>query len=530
MRVPNWLIGIAALAASAQAVLLWCSDVPLGVAGEWTWPRTSLDAAVWVEIVTAAACLGLYGLLVWTGCRRMAHARQAEAAGWLAALFVAGCAWLWVVIETTPGPFGLGRGPYVVFYPRTSGYFLQARAGMDDWPQFLSGYEDELKQGDYLHLGTHPPGLAMGFGLSLQLCREQPAVTDFLLAIRPRSVRDATAGLEANERTLLPPFSRADAACLWLASLLSLLCAVATIWPLFGLLIRAVDRQTAWRLAALWPLVPAVEIFYPKSDLLYPFFAMLFAWLWMTGWERGAVWRCVVAAVVLLLSLLTSLAFLPSAGIVGLASLIRCARDRGGENSRLQLRRAWSAGAALITLASGVAIFWLACDISLLNVWRLNFVNHGAFYAHNHRTCWKWLIVNPLELGVAVGPVVAVLALFGAGRVLKERWRSPLPFSVLIVWAALWLSGKNMGEAARLWIFLMPWLLVVAAYGLRTRDVDRETENTGDSARRRRNWLILIALQAALCLLTTHRVDGFHFGELVEQDQSVSVRDVPAKP
>ena len=98
--------------------------------------------------------------------RRMQHARSAEAAGWVVALFVAGCAWLWVVIETTPGPFGLGRGPFVVFYPRTSGYFRQARDGLEDWPQFLRSYEGELGQGEdlHLHLGTHPPGLAMGYG------------------------------------------------------------------------------------------------------------------------------------------------------------------------------------------------------------------------------------------------------------------------------------------------------------------------------------------------------------------------------
>lgn len=567
MRIPNWLTGIAALAAAAFVWLLWCSDIPLGVPGEWAWPRTSVDGAVWVEILIAAACVGLYGLLVWSGGRRMPRARTVETAAWLAALFVAGCAWLWVVIQTAPGPSGLGRGPFVVFYRRTSGYYLQAREGLEDWPDFLAGYEDELKQGNYLHLGTHPPGLAMGYGFLLTLCREEPALTDLLLAARPRSVREATAGLEANELSLLPPFSRADAACLWLASLLSLMFAVATVWPLYGMMVEVVDRATAWRLAALWPIVPALAVFYPKSDLLYPFFAMLFTWLWMTGWERGAVWRCVAAAAVLLTGLLMSLAFLPGAAIVGLASLIEWWRDvrfgavsvPGGVSDRsggdlrssgwhgqetvtqpnimpqqeLKRRRVWCAGGALITVASGVAIFWLVWDVNLLNVWRLNFVNHGAFYAHNPRTWWKWLLVNPLELGVAVGPVVAVLGLVGAVRNLREPLRSPLPFSVLIVWAALWLSGKNMGEAARLWIILMPWLLVVAAYGLRARGDSPEDESTGESASRRRNWLILVGLQAAVCLATAHRVDGFHFGELVEQmgsGQQVSATDASGVP
>lgn len=516
MRIPNWLIGIVFLAAVALVALLWYSDAPLGVAGEWTWPRMPVDAAAWATIVPGAVLVGLYTLLVRTGARRMQCAGAAEAAGWLAALFVAGCAWIWIVIETTPGPFGLGRGPFVVFYPRTSGYFLQAREGLDHWPEFLAGYESELEQGDNLHLGTHPPGLAMGFGSLLKLCRENPAMANFVLATRPESVLEATEALGATESSLLPGYGRPDTASLWLASLLTMLCAVATIWPLYGLLIRAVDRSAAWSLVALWPLVPSVAIFYPKSDLLYPLFAMMFAWLWMTGWERGIVWRCAVAAIVLLASLLMSLAFLPSAAIVGLASLIQWRSDWSSDDWRLQKRRVWCGIATVTICAVGILMFWLAYDVNLLNVWRLNLVNHASFYDEYQRTWWMWLLVNPLELAVAAGPVVAVLALFGAGRNLKEGLRSPVSLSVVIVWGGLWLSGKNMGEAARLWIFLMPWLLVVAACGLRTvGDVPAKSPGKG-TAHADCGWLFLIALQAVLCLLTAHSVDGFHFEELLD--------------
>jgi hypothetical protein len=119
-----------------------------------------------------------------------------------------------------------------------------------------------------------------------------------------------------------------------------------------------------------------------------------------------------------------------------------------------------------------------------------------------------------VELAVAAGPAVAMLALIGSGRTLKEGFRSPLALSVLLVWGLLWVSGKNMGEAARLWIFLTPWLLVVAAHGLRAVPASADEIDTATMNRR---WLILIALQAVLCLLTAHRVDGFHFEELLER-------------
>lgn len=526
MLVPNRLLAIVVIAAAAQVALLWCTNAPLGIPGEWTWARTSLDVGVWTAVLTGLVTVALYTALVWAGAWRMRRAGTIEVAAWLTALFVAGSAWLWVVIETAPGPFGLGRGAFVIYYPRTSGYFLQAREGLEEWPEFLAGYEKLLEQGDSLHLGTHPPGLAIGYGALLEACRDHPALTNVLLASRPESMRLATDVLTANETSLQPRFSAPDAACLWLASLLTLFCAVAAIWPLFGLLRLRGDRELAWRLVALWPLVPSVAVFYPKSDLLYPLFATMFAWLWMTGWERGNSRRCALAALILLAGLLLSLAFLPVAAIVALASLLKWWDDwrrfSAGPSDPMSdqlhiphARRAWCLSGAIVVFALGIVAFRLAVGVNLLNVWRLNFVNHAGFYDEYSRTWWRWLLVNPLELAVAAGAVVTVLALSGAARGLTNPSRSPLVTSALFVWVGLWLSGKNMGEAARLWILLLPWLLVAAASGLQVGETaDR---NANDAARTTRRWMLLVALQAALCILTAHGIDGFHFGELLEQ-------------
>lgn len=531
MRISNRLVGIVLLAAAAQVALLWWSDVPLGVPGEWTWARIPVDGGLWVTVLTGFLAVALYASLVWAGAQRVRRARLLETTAWLTALVAAGCGWLWVVIDTTPGPLGLGRAPFIIYYPGTSGYFLQARGALEDWPAFLTGYESELEQGDVLHLGTHPPGLTIVYGCLLEFCRAHPAVTDAVLASRPESVRQAMQQLKRNEAQVVPPIDAADAACLWLAALLSLVSAVATVWPLYGLLAQIGGKATAWRLAAFWPLVPSVAVFYPKSDLLYPLVAMLFAWLWLTGWERGAVWRCALAACVLLAGLLLSLAFLPVAAIVGLASVLQWWFGAGLPNPldvRPQvspLRRASCLAVAFALFVAGLVAFWWACEVNLLNVWRLNFVNHARFYDEFPRTWWKWLLVNPIELVIAAGVVVTALAVTASARCMNAPLRSPLVLSVILVWGALWLSGKNMGEAARLWILLMPWLLVIAVSGFRTSDRDVDP-----SAPPGRGWMILIVLQAAVCLLTAHRVDGFHFGELVSEAgiQSVTLDNVPA--
>ena len=97
----------------------------------------------------------------------------------------------------------------------------------------------------------------------------------------------------------------------------------------------------------------------------------------------------------------------------------------------------------------------------------------------------------------------------GAGFLLKEinrdqRWI----LAGLFIWMVLWLSGKNMGEAARLWLFLMPYALL-AATPFFTRLHDSE------------NWILrrllpvtLFVLQMVVCIFTAMQIDGFGFTEL----------------
>src|SRR5262249_50371344 len=114
-----------------------------------------------------------------------------------------------------------------------------------------------------------------------------------------------------------------------------------------------------------------------------------------------------------------------------------------------------AAGFALPTLAA-----WIAFGLNLPAVWWLNLQNHAGFYSHFSRTWWKWLLVNPIEFAFAAGGPrggsaarVAVLQVPVHGRAAPQHvWAG------LATLGLLWLSGKNMGEAARLWIFLMPGL------------------------------------------------------------------------
>jgi len=144
--------------------------------------------------------------------------------------------------------------------------------------------------------------------------------------------------------------------------------------------------------------------------------------------------------------------------------------------------------------------------VNLLVVWWLNYQNHAGFYAQYQRTYWKWLLVNPVELCLAAGVPVALLATMSVIRLTKERRSTfmAVAWSMLFVGGLLWLTGKNSGEAARLWIVFLPWLVWLAGPLL------AEAETNSPERWLRPAWCVL-AIQLVVGLLTVARVSGFHF-------------------
>ncbi|MDA1013195.1 MAG: hypothetical protein O3A00_01940, partial [Planctomycetota bacterium] len=142
----------------------------------------------------------------------------------------------------------------------------------------------------------------------------------------------------------------------------------------------------------------------------------------------------------------------------------------------------------------------LSCDLDMLAVWRWNLSNHSNFYSRFSRTYWRWLLVNIPETLIAVGlplilHAVATCRARSANMINDNpptaAWRSQFVFAA--VWLLLWLSGKNSGEAGRLWILLMPWVVLASGHG-------------GGTASR-----FGMVIQAIFCLAVASRVSGFQF-------------------
>ncbi|MCA9074428.1 MAG: hypothetical protein KDA93_05295 [Planctomycetaceae bacterium] len=510
--------------------LLWGTTIPLGVPGEWTWPRTPDGPDVFFGLVIALVIGAVYVAIAVWGSRQIQSAGRVGRIGWLALLTVCGFVWLWTVQESASAPTNLEKVPYTIYYPRSSGYYTQAKSDVTTAGAFLAGYENLLAKRDYLHIGTHPPGLTLCYAGLMQWCDGSPGLTEFVLATVPASATDSLATIRALAAGRGRPLSNADEAALWLASLLTMAAVAMTCLGIYVLIRRYDSPVTAWTLAALWPLVPAVAVFHPKSDVLFPLLAVGATVCWTRSCDRRSLIWAIAAGFVLWLALMLSLAFITIAALLVVMTLWEWFAPRQRSTPDVDDEPVWTADQQLLLLTAGACgflvpslwMFW-RFDINLFNVWRWNLSNHALFYDHNVRTWWKWLLVNPVELALGVGLPIAALALLSM-RQLRQNGefaarRASLPIALVCVWGLLWLSGKNMGEAARLWVLLMPWVVMTMATSVErmvaasvdSGDADEPTWYASPIA-----WLM--TAQMIVCVLTVLRIDGFHFSEFLTPD------------
>ncbi len=519
MKRVMLLLSLVIFGSAAALGLMWLTDRPLGIDGEWTWKRFAVtpDLApnLLAGLVTglgyvAFVCAGFYRL-------RLPNIRAAESCGWLGCLTVFAVCWITVAVGTGTTGASISRFPFVLYYSSTSGYFYKARYQEPDARELLRKYEALMAEGDVLHVGTHPPGLFLLFHGLIAATNSVPQAVPWINASQPEAVREAfdvlAENLQSREGHPSPAmsFSEQDRAVLWAAALLVLIMAAATVIPIYGFVRHYGDRSTSWLCAAAWPLVPAAAVFLPKSDVGYACLAMLTGWLWIAGWRRRSLWLSGLAGGVWSISLLCSLAFLPVALWLALLSLFESWPAIRNRQGMTEFRRAATTigSAALVSLALfGALSVW--GDIPLWKTFWLNYRNHAGFYAQYARTYASWLFVNPIELMLALGVPAAVWTSVGIWSALRRRrdaacaaFLAPC-LATLITWTGLWLTGKNSGEAARLWIFLMPYFICCggACWSALTQQLSEQ------------NALRVIGIwfgcQLIVCLLTVQRISGFH--------------------
>ncbi len=377
---------------------------------------------------------------------------------WLAFLFIASVVVQLAITLGAPYGYGLTKWAYVNYLPGSTGYFKIARdrAAQHPW-QFLREYPTWIRGQDSLHIGTHPPGLIVAQCILLRTMEQNPAMVQSLNASMPETVRLAFRSLEPTDgRPLRPP----ERAALFATAIITLLACAGTVVPLYLLARSALPAGVAWSAAALWPPATAPILFQPGADTTYPLLSTM-AWAlaaWSVRSRRPLASSAILAAgsgLVMAFGMVFTLAFLP----VGLIVALMIATERGIV-PRARIGRIAAVGAGFLSF---ILAGWLITGANPFVVWSWNLHHHARFYDEYPRTYGLWLWANAIELAIAIGlPTIVGCAL----GLMKPREVPRTVWLTLLVLVLVNLTGRNMGEVARLWMLYTPPFLIAAAVGL----------------------------------------------------------------
>jgi hypothetical protein len=313
------------------------------------------------------------------------------------------------------------------------------------------------------HAERHPPGLPVLFSLARQFFDGTPRLTSWLNDVyRPYQCQ--------NVPLMNLPDGAIAAATLQMAVPLALSLVAP---PLYLLGREAYGRATAVRAVLLWPLLPGIALWSAYWTPLYALFTVL-ALLWVHyGLSRHKLLYLMASGGVISVSTFMSFgnaAILGFLGAYGIVWLIDRYRRAPGQAPALR----WLIGGALVFALGAASLWvwlWFRFGLSFFAVWRVGMGRHFEM----NRTGWFWILYHLYDFFVAAAgiPILfywgartwqAVRALFTARRALDV-----LALSFLVGLLVLDLSGAARGEVARVWAFMLPIPLLIAAHRLPRR-------------------------------------------------------------
>ncbi len=302
------------------------------------------------------------------------------------------------------------------------------------------------------------------------------------------------------------------------------------VFPLYGLVRRTVGEPAALWAVIAYPLIPSFALWSARWDQFYPVLTCAAAycfWRGLTNQEsriknkesanqritfyvlrftfyalRFALHRAWLFLSGLLLAGASFLSFGPLTMLapLGLSALLWVLPHPE--------RRRWTqlAGKALVFF-TGLVGPWIVYQVAFGNgfpdIWRVSMGYHLGL----RRDYWTWLFFHLYDFFAFLGVPLAIGFAFGVGYAIRDVWHKRdagvLPLSFALGLLLLDLSGAAQGEVARVWLFLTPFAVITAVYGL-TRLTTQH--------RRRGVWVALLALHllvfnAFLRVVTTGLTD-----------------------
>ncbi len=237
--------------------------------------------------------------------------------------------------------------------------------------------------------------------------------------------------------------------------------------------------------SALFMLVPSIILFAPGYDIVFPLFTVTSICFLYMGLKRQRYVYLFISGIVVCLGLFFSLNQLATLLLMGLIYLfysLRKIRMSPGKKEENLKALPNFAGFGVLSLISGILTMFLIYRVLLgINLFQILYIcrlnNIVRFFSNSNRTYYKWIILNMLDfslfIGVAISIPLACKYFSDIRDFLKKKdftLLDPLCLSFILLLAILNFSGQNLGETARLWIFLMPIAVLIASTKLAELD------------------------------------------------------------
>jgi hypothetical protein len=349
-------------------------------------------------------------------------------------------------------PGGFTHLKAIVTSPVVTSYFTDAQKIVDFIPWMENFHTANLE----LHSSTHPPGPILFYYVWLKILGPAAGAVAGGLAVGLL----ATLGIPA-------------------------LYSFAGLWT--------EERRPRLWACALYALLPALIVFFPEFDQIYPIFSMLMMTAWvkaLRGSRRHALILAgtVFGATFFAYNLLATGAFLLYFGLYFLS------RERWAPSTWKTVGR--TAAVALGGAAALYALLWAATGynpvLSFIHALRVQ----GDLASRVDRPWFPCAVFDLYDFFLGSGMVAAPLLLLFFQRSFEEfEWgRADLVLSLIGLASLLTvdLSGLLRAETARVWMFLQPLVLVPAARELLRFDARGRAAVFGVQ------WLIGVALKCSL--------------------------------
>ena len=458
-RRASTLLTVAMVLTGGALAAVFLGPQRLGL-DEWPWPRVS--EPVWDRMAYPLVVFALLGGVVTVLWARMPRLSRIEAA--VLVMLLSGLAFVAQVMVGQQGRAGYHESLFAVGLPAASSYHQEARK-VTRLGEYLAGYEREVRRRPFrVQLSTHPAGPVVLFWC-----------LNHAFAGRPMAA------------ALFAAMSEPELAGVWLATLVLRLAASLVVVPVYLMASSWYGRRAGLGAAAFSAAIPSLLLFSPILDQCFPALAATACWLGYRAGERRSAGWAVLAGLAVSAGLFLSLAFAVVALVAALLAIVGL--GKGGRRPQGRDLAKLLAGASA-GLVAPVVTLYVAVGYNSLAVWKACWDGNAEFNRLTHRTYWKWALVNPVEFLAFLGVPLACLFVrrvasevgqLGRRKLAGRDWPTLVVAGLLVLLDVL---GANLGEVARLWMFLMPACAVAAA-----AEVERYTPY------RRAVFLALFALQ-----------------------------------